>query len=108
MVISKDDQIERPQLNINLSLRVRICVRQIMIGSQGRKALPTVEMWPVHKSLDRILRLKNYTNHCATPAGAKHSQPGSSQKPSQEFTWVYFPNLFLSLRSDVFDKESHS
>lgn len=46
---------------------------QIVIGSQGREALPVFEMLPVHNSFDRILGFKNYTNRCARLARAKHS-----------------------------------
>lgn len=73
--ISSDDQIQRaPAKYYPLSLSEDICeAMQIVIGSQGREALPVFEMLPVHNSLDRILGFKNYTNRCARLARAKHS-----------------------------------
>lgn len=60
---------------------------QIVIGSQGREALPVFEMLPVHNSLDRILGFKNYTNRCARLARAKHSKPGTSQNKIKSLIW---------------------
>lgn len=114
-VISRDDQIERPQLNIDLSRRVRTHVRRLRWWlaprAEKKKELPTVETQPVHKSLDRIWGFKIYTNHCATPTRAKRSQPGSSQNQEKSLLWVFFFFLnlfFLSPRSVLFNMKSHS
>lgn len=85
MVISRDDQTQGPRLNKTTS---EYEAAQIMISSQDRKALPTLETGPVHKSSGRILGFKNCTNHGATSAGAR--QPGTSQTPFKSFNFLTF------------------
>lgn len=100
MIINGDDQIlgasaeYQPQ---SLSENILCEATRFMIGSKGRKALPTVETQPVHKSLDRISGFKYYTNHCATPDRAKRSQPGGSQKPISR---VHFRIFFFLVNFD--------
>lgn len=62
---------------------------QIVIGSQGREALPVFEMLPVHNSLDRILGFKKLYQPLCQTGQSQALIAWNFPKQNPKFDFVY-------------------
>lgn len=96
MVISKDDQIQRPQLNISLSRWVRIHVKQhgLWLAPRAERPCQRLKQGQFTRAWTGSSDSKNHTNHCATEPQSQVLSAWKFPKPSQEFTCVYLFYFF--------------